>query len=113
MIDHAAKPRIAGGSWDRQWERGLAPCSDEPNVSCKLSGLVTEADWSAWTPELLEPYIRRVVGWFGADRCMFGSDWPVCLLAASYEQVMDTVQQVVGLDDAIFGETARRVYGLA
>ena len=113
VIDHAAKPRIAGGSWDRQWEKGLAPFSDQPNVACKLSGLVTEADWNSWTPEQIEPYIRRVVGWFGADRCMFGSDWPVCLLAASYAQVIDVLQQVVGLDGAIFGNTASRVYGLA
>jgi L-fuconolactonase len=113
VIDHAAKPRIAGGSWDVDWEERLAPFSDEPNVACKLSGLVTEADWRSWTAEELEPYIRRVVGWFGPERCMFGSDWPVCLLAASYAQVLQTMRQIVGLDDAIFGETAMRVYGLA
>jgi L-fuconolactonase len=113
VIDHAAKPRIASGSWDGEWEERLAPFSDEPNVVCKLSGLVTEADWKSWTPEQLEPYVRRVVGWFGRERCMFGSDWPVCLLAASYAQVLDTMRQIVGRDDAIFGETAVRVYGLA
>ncbi len=112
VIDHAAKPRIAAGSWDHDWERGLAPFSDEANVACKLSGLVTEADWKSWTPEQLEPYIKRVVAWFGPDRCMFGSDWPVCLLAASYAQVMDAVQRVVGLNEEIFGNAARRVYGL-
>jgi L-fuconolactonase len=113
VIDHAAKPHIAGGSWDVDWEKGLAPFSDEPNVACKLSGLVTEADWKSWTPEQLDPYVRRVVGWFGRERCMFGSDWPVCLLAATYDQVIDTLQQIVGLDDlAIFGDTAVRVYGL-
>lgn len=112
VIDHAAKPRIGGGSWDAEWERQLAPLSDEANVACKLSGLVTEADWKSWTPEQLGPYVRRVVGWFGADRCMFGSDWPVCLLAAGYDQVMDAMQQILGLNDQIFGGTARRVYGL-
>ena len=112
VIDHAAKPRIAGGQWDAEWEEGLAPFSDEPNVACKLSGLVTEADWESWTVEQLEPYIRHVVGWFGPQRCMFGSDWPVCLVAASYAQVMDALRQVAGHDDQIFGETARRVYGL-
>jgi len=112
VVDHAAKPRIAGGSWDADWEKALAPFSDEPNVTCKLSGLVTEADWRSWTPEQLEPYVRRVVGWFGPQRCMFGSDWPVCLLAASYDRVLDTMQQIVGLDEWIFGLTARRVYGL-
>ena len=112
VIDHAAKPRIGGASWDAEWEEAMAPFSDEPNVACKLSGLVTEADWKAWKPEQLEPYVRRVVGWFGAQRCMFGSDWPVCLLAAGYDQVLDTMQQIIGLDDWVFGLTARRVYGL-
>lgn len=112
VIDHAAKPHIAGGSWDREWEERLAPFSDEPNVVCKLSGLVTEADWKSWTVEDLEPYVRRVIGWFGAERCMFGSDWPVCLLAAGYDQVFDAIQQIVGLNDLVFGENARRVYGL-
>jgi L-fuconolactonase len=112
VIDHAAKPRIASVAWDAAWEEALAPFSHRANVACKLSGLVTEADWKSWTPEQLEPYVKRVVGWFGAERCMFGSDWPVCLLAANYSQVMDAVQQIVGLNDDIFGETARRVYGL-
>jgi L-fuconolactonase len=113
VIDHAAKPRIAGGSWDREWEKGLGALSDEPNVACKLSGLVTEADWTTWTADQIEPYVRRVVAWFGRERCMFGSDWPVCLLAASYAQVFETLVQIVGQDDEIFGGTARRVYGLA
>jgi L-fuconolactonase len=112
VIDHAAKPQIAGGAWDSAWEQAIAPLSDHPNVACKLSGLVTEADWKAWTPEQLEPYVRRVVGWFGPERCMFGSDWPVCLLAAGYGQVLSSLQEVVGKDDQIFGETARRVYRL-
>ena len=112
VIDHAAKPRIAGTRWDGDWEEHLAPFSDEPNVTCKLSGLVTEAAWDSWTPEQLAPYVRRVVGWFGAERCMFGSDWPVCMLAATYAQVMDALRQIVGPDEAIFGATARRVYGL-
>jgi L-fuconolactonase len=113
VIDHAAKPRIGATSWDGEWEERLASFSDEPNVACKLSGLVTEADWRGWTVEQLEPYVRRVVGWFGRERCMFGSDWPVCLLAASYAQVLDALRQIVGPDEAIFGGTATRVYGLA
>jgi len=112
VIDHAGKPQIARGSWDSGWEERLAHFSDEPNVACKLSGLVTEADWKSWTPEELEPYVRRVVGWFGPERCMFGSDWPVCLLAASYPQVMDALRQITGFDGEIFGGTARRVYRL-
>jgi len=112
VIDHAAKPRIAAGPWDSAWEAALAPLSDLANVTCKVSGLFTEADWKSWTAELLEPYVRRVIDWFGADRCMFGSDWPVSLLAASYEQVVTTTRQLVGDDDQIMGGTAARVYGL-
>jgi L-fuconolactonase len=112
VIDHAAKPRIAGGSWDSAWEAALAPFGHHDNVACKLSGLFTEADWNAWTPEQLEPYVSRVIGWFGPERCMFGSDWPVSLLAATYAQVVTTMQTIIGDDDLIFGETATRVYKL-
>ncbi|TMF09641.1 MAG: amidohydrolase [Chloroflexi bacterium] len=112
VIDHAAKPRIAAGPADSDWEAALAPMSDLANVTCKISGLFTEADWKSWTAEQLEPYVRRVIDWFGADRCMFGSDWPVSLLAASYEQVVTTTRQLVGDDDQIMGGTAARVYGL-
>jgi L-fucono-1,5-lactonase len=113
VIDHAAKPHIAAGTWDSSWEERLAPFSDEPNVACKLSGLVTEADWRTWTPEQLEPYVRRIIGWFGPQRSMFGSDWPVCLLAANYARVLDAMRHIIGLDEQIFGGTAVRVYGLA
>ncbi|MDQ2942712.1 MAG: amidohydrolase family protein [Candidatus Dormibacteraeota bacterium] len=113
VIDHAAKPRIAGGSMDQAWEKALEAFSDRPNVSCKLSGLVTEADWSTWTTEQLEPYVTRVLGWFGAERSMFGSDWPVCLLAAKYEQVIAAMRAIVGDNDQVFGGTATRVYGLS
>jgi len=113
VIDHAAKPRIAAGGWDAAWEAALAPMADLPNVTCKVSGLYTEADWRSWTPEQVEPYVRRVIDWFGAERCMFGSDWPVALLAASYEQVVTTTRALVGNDDQIMGGTAARVYGLA
>lgn len=112
ILDHAAKPRIAGGSWDKAWEDALAPFSDQANVACKLSGLFTEADWDAWVPEQLEPYVHRVVSWFGPGRCMFGSDWPVSLLAATYSQVVETMGTILGHDSRIFGETATRVYDL-
>jgi L-fuconolactonase len=112
VIDHAAKPRIAASKWDIAWEAGLAPMASLHNVTCKVSGLFTEADWKSWTVEQLEPYVRRVVDWFGADRCMFGSDWPVSLLAATYEQVVTTMRELVGNDDEIMGGTAARVYGL-
>jgi L-fucono-1,5-lactonase len=112
VIDHAAKPRIAAGARDEAWEKGLAPLADHANVTCKLSGLVTEADWKAWTPGQLEPYVRRVLEWFGPERCMFGSDWPVCLLAAPYGDVVEAMRSITGDDANVFGETATRVYGL-
>jgi len=112
VIDHAAKPRIAAGAWDAEWEKALAPMAGHANVTCKLSGLVTEADWKSWAPGQLEPYVNRVLDWFGPERCMFGSDWPVCLLAASYAEVVETMRSIVGDDANVFGETATRVYGL-
>ena len=112
VIDHAAKPRIAGGLMDLGWEDAIAPLADLPNVACKISGLVTEADWKRWTEEDLEPYVRRVLGWFGSERCMFGTDWPVCLLAASYERVVTTMRALIGDDESVFGGTAAAVYGI-
>lgn len=118
VIDHIAKPRITAGRQDAAWADAMAPFSELPNVSCKLSGMVTEADWAAWTVEDLQPYVRNVVGWFGEDRLMFGSDWPVCLLAASYGQVVEALQQALweipeGARPKIMGANAVRIYGLA
>ena len=112
VIDHAAKPRIAEGTRDIEWEHSIEPMAALPNVTCKLSGLVTEARWETWTQEQLEPYIRRVLDWFGPKRCMFGSDWPVCLVAASYREVLETIRNVAGDDEDVFARTATRVYGL-
>jgi L-fuconolactonase len=86
VIDHIAKPPISTGELDG-WVDGMAAMSELENVYCKLSGMVTEANWSNWTPANLTPYIDRVLDWFGPNRLMFGSDWPVCLLAASYDEV--------------------------
>jgi L-fuconolactonase len=117
VIDHMAKPRIASGPVDVEWELAMAPFGAYPNVSCKLSGLVTEASWTAWTPADLEPYVRRTLGWFGPERCMFGSDWPVCLVAASYTRVVEALRFVIrhldaGARDAVLGVNAFRIYGL-
>jgi L-fuconolactonase len=111
VLDHCAKPRI-GDSPDRPWKDAIARLAELPNVACKISGLVTEADWSTWTVEEIAPYIDLVIECFGRERCMFGSDWPVCQLAAGYEQVVDLVREVVGDDDEIFGRAAERVYAL-
>lgn len=113
VLDHAAKPRIAKGSRDPDWEDAMYPLVDQPNVTCKLSGLVTEANWSQWSTEQLKPYVSLVLSWFGAQRCMFGSDWPVCLLAASYAQVVDSIKSVTGDDENVFGGVAARVYRLS
>jgi L-fuconolactonase len=114
VVDHLAKPPIRDGGSDA-WAEALAPLSDLPNVTCKLSGLVTEADWGAWTADELVPYLRRAVDWFGAERCMFGSDWPVCLLAADYGRVLELVAAVLGdaERDAVFSGTARAAYRLS
>jgi L-fuconolactonase len=117
VIDHMAKPRVGAGARDLEWEAALAGFSDLPNVTCKLSGLVTEARWNDWTPTELAPYVRRAVGWFGPERCMFGSDWPVCLLAASYEQVTQVARYSLrdlksAEMESVFGSNAIRVYGL-
>ena len=118
VIDHAGKPRIAAGPRDIEWEQAMAPLADCPNVSCKLSGLVTEARWDSWTPRDLEPYVKRVVDWFGPTRCMVGSDWPVCLLASTYDGVLEAMREAVSdlspsENEAVFGGNAARVYRLS
>jgi L-fuconolactonase len=113
VLDHAAKPRIASGDRDRDWEDAMAPLAELPNVTCKLSGLVTEAHWKDWTPDQLRPYIELVLEWFGRERCMFGSDWPVCLVAATYQRIVDMIGSVVGESDDVFGAVAARVYKLS
>ena len=113
VLDHAAKPRIAAAARDRDWENAMPELAELPNVTCKISGLVTEADWKTWNLDRMRPYIERVFEWFGPHRCMFGSDWPVCLVAATYEDVVDLVQSVVGDSEQVFGAVAARVYGIS
>jgi L-fuconolactonase len=119
VVDHLAKPRIREGA-TVPWADGLAALARRPNVACKVSGLVTEADWNAWTPAQLVPYVRRAADAFGPDRLLFGSDWPVCLLAASYAAVVAATEEALqsaglGTADraAVFGANARRLYRLA
>lgn len=114
VIDHIAKPDIAHHKIS-EWSASMAPFGELPNVNCKLSGMVTEADWSAWKPSDLEPYVDRVLEWFGPGRLMYGSDWPVCLVAASYRRVFDALVECIhdlggGDRDQILGATAARVY---
>jgi L-fuconolactonase len=116
VVDHLAKPPIRSGD-TTAWARGLEALSVFPNVSCKLSGLVNEADRHAWRSDELVPYHRRALDWFGPDRAMFGSDWPLCLVAADYGAVLGLVQEALGKlgadeREAVLGGTATRVYGL-
>lgn len=94
VVDHAAKPPIAAG-WSTEWADGLAALAANANVSCKLSGLVTEASWTGWTEADLRPYVDHAIAVFGTDRVMFGSDWPVCELAASYHRVITTTRRAL------------------
>jgi L-fuconolactonase len=94
VLDHIAKPRIIDGR-DELWRERLPALAAQPNVSVKLSGMVTEAVWTNWTADDLRPFVHFVVDRFGVERVMFGSDWPVCLLAGSYRSVS------AGLADAL------------
>jgi L-fuconolactonase len=116
LIDHLAKPPIATGALE-PWASLIEPFRPLDHVACKLSGMVTEADWTSWTPAGLQPYVDHVLDVFGPDRLLCGSDWPVCLLAASYRDVYGAARQttaVLGAADreAVFGGTATRIYGL-
>jgi L-fuconolactonase len=116
VIDHLAKPPIASGEI-APWAARLEPFRHLPHVSCKLSGMVTEADWATWTPNDLRPYVHRALDIFGLDRVMFGSDWPVSLLAAEYGQVKAVLEAALpplSAEDRakVFGANAIRFYGL-
>ncbi len=116
VIDHLAKPRIKDQATD-DWIGNFKAAAKFPNVFCKLSGMVTEANWKNWTVNDLRPYIEAALEAFGPERCMFGSDWPVCELAGTYHQVHSALAEVVeplseSEKDAIFCRTAVKFYGL-
>jgi L-fucono-1,5-lactonase len=116
VIDHLAKPPIARNEI-AEWSQAFKPLARYPNVYCKLSGLVTEANWSSWQTDDLRPFVDIALESFGAHRIMFGSDYPVCLLAASYDRVLDAFQEILkGLSDAdrdkIFSQNAEKFYRL-
>ncbi|MER7014862.1 amidohydrolase family protein [Saccharopolyspora sp. NPDC000359] len=117
VLDHCAKPPVASGELE-PWAERIRALAAHPNVVCKLSGLVTEDDWSEQPdPVRLRPYVDVVLEAFGPRRLMFGSDWPVCLLAAEYGQVMDVARQLAAdLDErsrsAVFDANAREVYDI-
>jgi L-fuconolactonase len=107
VIDHLAKPPIASGEM-ADWARALKEVAAYANISCKLSGLVTEANLSSWTTADLRPYIERALELFGPKRMMYGSDWPVCLLASSYLQVLESFQSVLA---DLTEEDRHRIFG--
>jgi L-fuconolactonase len=114
VLDHLGKPDVRGGGL-QEWQRRLQELAALPHVWCKLSGLVTEADWRTWTPALLRPYLDAALDAFGPARLMFGSDWPVCTVAATYHQVVALVREAVSEYSAdeqahMLGTTAAEVY---
>ncbi|HVH72664.1 MAG TPA: amidohydrolase family protein [Candidatus Dormibacteraeota bacterium] len=116
VIDHLAKPEIKTKNRSG-WATLMRQIAENPNVYCKVSGLVTEAHWKNWKKEDFRPSLDVVFDAFGPDRLMFGSDWPVCLLAASYRQVMEIVEEYLqdfsaDIQEKIFGGNAAKFYGL-
>ncbi len=116
VLDHLAKPPIKSGNID-SWAHGITRLAEFPNVFCKLSGLVTEADWQHWHPDQIVPFLDVAFESFGPDRLMIGSDWPVCLVAASYARTVQVVKtyllaQKPGCREAVLGGNAQRFWRL-
>ena len=117
VLDHMAKPPIKSGEM-AAWTEGIRRLAEFPDVYCKMSGLVTEADWTKWTPDQIRPYLEVAFEAFGASRLMIGSDWPVCLVAASYGRAMNVIRDYLarlGEADqaAILGLNAQRFWRLS
>ncbi len=117
VLDHLAKPLIAAHAIE-PWRSNIRELGRRPHVCCKLSGMVTEADFSAWTADDLLPYVETALEAFGPERLMFGSDWPVCTVASAYSRWVDTVEQFIrtlsiGEQQQIMGENAEGFYNLS
>lgn len=117
VLDHIAKPRIKENIIE-PWAKHIRELAKRENVYCKVSGMITEADYHTWTPGQLRPYFDIVLEAFGPGRLMFGSDWPVCLAAAPYQKWHAVVKELAFQfspteQEALFGETARKVYRLS
>ena len=116
VLDHIAKPSIKDRSIS-PWDKQIRELAKHPNLFCKISGMVTEAKWESWRAEDFGPYLDVVFEAFGADRIIYGSDWPVCLLSGSYEQVYTLTHDYVqkhapGAEAKILGQNAVRAYRL-
>jgi L-fuconolactonase len=117
VVDHVAKPTIAAAQFDASWAQRLRELAQRPHVTCKLSGMVTEVRDAEWRASTLAPYVETALEAFGAERVLFGTDWPVCLLRCGYRNWTDAVAGFVArLSDseqrAIMGENAARIYRL-
>ena len=115
IVDHIAKPRIRKNEFDHSWAKNIRLLAKRDHVCCKLSGLVTEVRDVDWDAELLQPYYDTALEAFGANRILFGSDWPVCLLRSQYEQWLQFVTSMIAPltaaeQAAIMGENAARIY---
>jgi L-fuconolactonase len=116
VLDHLAKPLIRSGTLS-PWSQQIRSLAANSNVYCKVSGLIVEAHWRKWRETDFRPYLDVVFDAFGVDRLMFGSDWPVCLLAGNYRDVMELIVDYLKGASAdekakIFGENAKSFYGL-
>lgn len=116
VLDHAAKPPISGGG-SAEWSDRIAALAACGNVWCKISGLATEAGWNDWDAELLFPFVAHAATCFGEDRLIFGSDWPVCLLAGSYSQIKEALETCLAklgarVREKAFGVNAQAAYRL-
>lgn len=114
-IDHVAKPNIKTGADFSRWQHGMEVLAKNPNVYCKVSGMVTEADWNNWSNDDFVPYLDTIFETFGHDRIMFGSDWPVCLVAGEYSEVKQIIHDYLSTKnqttiEKIFGLNARNFY---
>ena len=116
VIDHVAKPNIKDSEME-DWKKEITALAKYPNVYCKISGMATEANWETWTMADLQPYLDTVVAAFGTERIMFGSDWPVCLVASSYAKWLNGVQKYFNTfssteQEAIFAGNVIKFYKL-
>ena len=116
VLDHIAKPQIKIDLFE-PWQANIRELAKRDNVTCKLSGMVTEADFSTWTESQLRPYLDTVLAAFGPERLMFGSDWPVCLVATGYKRWHDLIREYIHPlsneeQTAIMGGTAIQAYKL-
>lgn len=117
VLDHLGKPAIVPGTLDETWRRDFRELARRENVACKFSGVAAEVQHAAWSIDMIRPYWDIAWNAFGTDRLMFGSDWPVCLLATDYGRWLDTARQLARtLSDSeqsrFFAGNATRVYGL-